>query len=101
MAAMSTRLTRRPTTRSRRSAASASTSGNSGTPPRYLLPVRVVIAHNRYRSAQPSGENVIVDAEIAQLETAGVEVVPFLRSSDDIGALPMLDKALLPVSPIY
>ena len=33
-----------------------------------LLPcVKVVVAHNRYRQAQPSGENVIVDAEIAQL----------------------------------
>jgi len=63
--------------------------------------MRVVIAHNRYRSAQPSGENRIVDAEIAQLTGAGVEVVPFLRHSDDIGALPLAQKALLPVSPLW
>ena len=47
--------------------------------------MKVVVAHNRYREAHPSGENVIVDAEIAQLTAAGVEVLPFLRSSDAIG----------------
>jgi len=63
--------------------------------------VRVVVAHNRYRSAQPSGENRMVDAEIAQLAAAGVEVVPFLRSSDDIPALPAVERALLPISPVW
>jgi glycosyltransferase involved in cell wall biosynthesis len=62
--------------------------------------MKVVVAHNRYSSAQPSGENTVVDAEIAQLAAAGVEVVPFLRSSDEIGSLPAAQKALLPVSPI-
>jgi glycosyltransferase involved in cell wall biosynthesis len=63
--------------------------------------VKVVVAHNRYRSAQPSGENRIVDADIEQLTAAGVEVIPFLRSSDDIPALPAASKALLPVSPLW
>src|SRR5690606_32789814 len=63
--------------------------------------MRVVIAHNRYRSAQTSGENPIIDAAYAQLTGAGVEVVPFLRHSDDIGALPLAQKALLPVSPLW
>jgi glycosyltransferase involved in cell wall biosynthesis len=63
--------------------------------------MKVVVAHNRYAAAAPSGENVIVDAEIAQLRAAGVTVVPFLRSSDEIGALPAAQKALLPLSPIY
>jgi len=66
-----------------------------------ISPVKVVVAHNRYREAIPSGENVIVDTEIAQLTAAGVEVLPFQRSSDSIGELPVLQKALLPVSPIY
>ena len=39
--------------------------------------------------------------EIAQLRAAGVEVVPFLRSSDEIGTLPLTQRALLPVSPLY
>jgi glycosyltransferase involved in cell wall biosynthesis len=62
--------------------------------------VKVVVAHNRYREAVPSGENVIVDTEIAQLAAAGVEVVPFLRSSDSIRELPLAQKALLPLAPI-
>jgi len=63
--------------------------------------MRVVVAHNRYREAVPSGENVIVDTEIAQLTAAGVEVIGFERSSDSIGGLPPAEKALLPLSPIY
>lgn len=63
--------------------------------------MKVVVAHNRYRQAQPSGENTVVDAEIEQLRAAGVEVLPFLRSSDEIAALPATAKVLLPVSPIW
>lgn len=63
--------------------------------------MKVVVAHNRYRTGQPSGENIIVDAEIAQLRAAGVEVLPFLRESDDIPAMSKGQKALLPISPIY
>ncbi|SCL39110.1 Glycosyltransferase involved in cell wall bisynthesis [Micromonospora pallida] len=63
--------------------------------------MKIVVAHNRYRQAQPSGENTIVDAEIAQLRAAGVEVLPFLRSSDEIPTMPKTAKALLPISPIY
>jgi glycosyltransferase involved in cell wall biosynthesis len=62
--------------------------------------MKVVVAHNRYASGQPSGENVIVDAEIAQLGAAGVEVLPFLRSSDEIGTFSTAQKVLLPLSPI-
>jgi len=63
--------------------------------------MKVVVAHNRYREAQPSGENTIVDLEIAQLTAAGAEVLPFLRSSDEIPALSAGAKALLPISPVY
>jgi glycosyltransferase involved in cell wall biosynthesis len=63
--------------------------------------MKVVVAHNRYVSTQPSGENTIVDTEIAQLTAAGVTVVPLIRRSDDIATLPKAQKALLPLSPIY
>ncbi|HEX5740523.1 MAG TPA: glycosyltransferase family 4 protein [Pilimelia sp.] len=63
--------------------------------------MKVVVAHNRYRSALPSGENVIVDQDIAALRAAGVTVLPFLRDSDSIAALPPTGKALLPLSPLY
>ncbi|ASW57230.1 glycosyltransferase [Plantactinospora sp. KBS50] len=63
--------------------------------------MKVVVAHNRYRTGQPSGENTVVDAEIEQLAAAGVDVLPFLRSSDEIPELPTAARALLPLSPIY
>ncbi|NUR73961.1 MAG: glycosyltransferase family 4 protein [Hamadaea sp.] len=63
--------------------------------------MKVVVAHNRYRSDAPSGENIMVDLESAQLAAAGVEVVRFQRDSDDIPALPATQKALLPLSPIW
>lgn len=63
--------------------------------------MKVVVAHNRYASGAPSGENTVVDAEMGQLQAAGVEVIPFIRSSDEIGALPAVQRALLPVSPLY
>ncbi|GIF07620.1 glycosyltransferase family 4 protein [Actinoplanes siamensis] len=62
--------------------------------------MKVVVAHNRYREAIPSGENVIVDTEIEQLRAAGLEVLPFQRSSDSIGSLSPVQKALLPVAPV-
>jgi glycosyltransferase involved in cell wall biosynthesis len=46
--------------------------------------VKVVVAHNRYRSAYPSGENRIVDSEIHLLRGVGVEVVPFVEDSDEL-----------------
>src|SRR2546423_9566247 len=62
--------------------------------------MKVLVAHNRYSSAQPSGENTVVDAELAQLRGAGVEVVPFLRSAGEIGSLPLAQEAMLPLGPI-
>lgn len=44
--------------------------------------MRVLIAHNRYRSSLPSGENRVVAGEIELLSSAGVDVVPMLPSSD-------------------
>ncbi|HET7431508.1 MAG TPA: glycosyltransferase [Nocardioides sp.] len=46
--------------------------------------MRVLVAHNLYRSATPSGENQLVRAEIELLRTGGVEVVELLRDSDEI-----------------
>lgn len=55
------------------------------------------MVHNRYRSETPSGENVVVDTEMAALAAAGVAVVPYLRSSDEIPALPPLQRVTLPL----
>jgi glycosyltransferase involved in cell wall biosynthesis len=58
--------------------------------------VRVLVVHNRYRSANPSGENRVVDDEVAQLRGHGVEVHTYIRDSDDIGR-PGLGVAIGPL----
>ncbi|MFF4592645.1 glycosyltransferase [Amycolatopsis sp. NPDC001319] len=59
--------------------------------------MKVLVVHNRYRSEQPSGENNVVDAETALLAAGGVRVSLFERLSDDIAAMSMPRKALVPV----
>ncbi|MFG1926285.1 glycosyltransferase family 4 protein [Cryptosporangium sp. NPDC048952] len=63
--------------------------------------MKIVIAHNRYVSANPSGENTVVDLESRLLSEVGVTVLPFQRSSDEIATLSTGQKALLPISPLY
>jgi len=63
--------------------------------------VKVVVAHNQYVSSRPSGENTVVAGEIANLAAAGVEVIAFLRSSDEIPTLPVRERLTLPLSPVY
>jgi glycosyltransferase involved in cell wall biosynthesis len=62
--------------------------------------VRVLVVHNRYRSGFPSGENVVVDEEIDALERAGVTVIPYVRSSDEIARMPLHRKLIVPLMPL-
>ncbi|MFF5159104.1 glycosyltransferase [Streptomyces sp. NPDC000348] len=58
--------------------------------------MHVLVVHNRYASAQPSGENKVVDQEVALLRGAGHRVEVFERRSDDIAARSLPAKAALP-----
>ena len=58
--------------------------------------MRIVVVHNRYRSAQPSGENLVVDQEAGLLRAAGHEVVPYEQASDDIADSSLLRRAVVP-----
>jgi glycosyltransferase involved in cell wall biosynthesis len=60
-------------------------------------PLRALVVHNRYRSGQPSGEDNVVDAEVALLRSAGHEVGLFERRSDDIAAMSLPRKATVPL----
>lgn len=62
-----------------------------------MISLRVVVVHNRYRSAQPSGENNVVDREVALLRSGGHEVTLFSRDSDSISDMSTVDKALVPL----
>lgn len=46
--------------------------------------MRVLVVHNRYSAATPSGENVSVDHEVAWLRQAGVEVHEHFTSNDTV-----------------
>ncbi|POX43273.1 glycosyl transferase [Streptomyces sp. Ru73] len=59
--------------------------------------MHVLVVHNRYASAQPSGENKVVDQEVALLRDAGHRVEVFERRSDDIAARSLPGKAAVPL----
>ncbi|MFI1104445.1 glycosyltransferase [Streptomyces melanogenes] len=59
--------------------------------------MHVLVVHNRYSSAQPSGENRVVDEEVGLLRAAGHRVDVFERRSDTIAARSLLGKAAVPL----
>lgn len=63
--------------------------------------MKVMLIHNRYRSAAPSGENRVVDRESAALISGGHEVTKFERDSDELEHWPALKKATLPSRVIW
>ena len=63
--------------------------------------MRVLLAHNRYRSAMPSGENRVVEQEGEALAALGHEVRLFTCDSDEISRWPLLKKATLPARTIW
>jgi glycosyltransferase involved in cell wall biosynthesis len=63
--------------------------------------VRILLVHNRYRSAAPSGENRVVDTEGEALAALGHEVIRFERNSDEIAQWSALRKASLPTRVIW
>lgn len=63
--------------------------------------MRVLVAHNRYQAINPSGENEVVDSEIEALTTAGVEVIRYLRSSDEIASWSAGRRLALAGAPVW
>jgi glycosyltransferase involved in cell wall biosynthesis len=59
----------------------------------------ILVVHNRYVSTSPSGENAVVDEEMAQLRASGREVHSYIRSSDELQGV--RSRMSLAVSPIY
>ena len=62
--------------------------------------MKVLIVHNAYRSAMPSGENVVMADEAAGLRAAGVDVTTYVRSSDELASMGWSDRAKAVSSPI-
>jgi len=63
--------------------------------------MKVMVIHNRRRSAGPSGENRVVEQECQALSESGHDVVGFWRDSDDIESWSLGQKALLPAKLIW
>src|SRR5215469_7398981 len=63
--------------------------------------MKILLAHNRYRSAAPSGENRVVDQEGEALAALGHEVMRFGRNSDEIGQWSVVKKASLPARTVW
>lgn len=66
-----------------------------------IADLRVAFVHNRYRSAQPSGENSAVKLEVELVRDAGCEVFLYERSSDEIAAFSPAKKAILPARVVW
>jgi glycosyltransferase involved in cell wall biosynthesis len=62
--------------------------------------MRVLVAHNRYRSGLPSGENSAVQAEIGVLRAAGVDVLAYLPDSDGIPDLSPVRRLGVAIGPV-
>jgi glycosyltransferase involved in cell wall biosynthesis len=61
----------------------------------------ILLAHNYYRSANPSGENVAFEAEAALLSGKGHEVRKYVRRSDEIADFALTNRAKLGVQMIW
>lgn len=66
-----------------------------------MADMRVLVVHNRYRSAQPSGENAVVEEEVGLLRGRGLDVDVLQVESDDIAAWPAYRRATLPVRVVW
>ena len=63
--------------------------------------MKVLVAHNRYRSGLPSGENSVVDDDIDLLRRSGVDVVPLIEESDSIADLGLRGKLGVAAGPVF
>ncbi|MDN5745186.1 MAG: glycosyltransferase family 4 protein [Nocardioidaceae bacterium] len=50
--------------------------------------LRIAVVHSYYSSRQPSGENVVVDLQVAALRRAGHDVAVISRSTDELETSP-------------
>lgn len=58
--------------------------------------MKVMVVHERYRDGDASGENRVVDAEVAQLRAAGHEVVVTGEDNAHLDHLSAIERLTLP-----
>lgn len=63
--------------------------------------MRVLVVHNLYRSAVPSGENDAVVRDVAELRASGADVLVFTRDSDEIAGFRLPTTLALAARPTW
>jgi glycosyltransferase involved in cell wall biosynthesis len=63
--------------------------------------MKVLLVHNRYRTAAPSGEDAAVRNEQRMLEKRGVQVIAFDRCNDDIDQSSLAARAAVAANTIW
>ncbi|MBO1750290.1 glycosyltransferase family 4 protein [Actinotalea sp. BY-33] len=63
--------------------------------------MRILVVHNRYRTGQPSGEDVVVDQDLRVLADAGHDVRTYQRESDDIATWGLAARGVLPARVLW
>ena len=63
--------------------------------------MKVLVVHDRYRSAQPSGENTVVEDEVSLLREHGCDVRLLDVSNDEIASWSPAKRAGLPVRVVW
>ncbi|WP_088289171.1 glycosyltransferase [Kineosporia sp. A_224] len=63
--------------------------------------MRILVLHSRYPGTAPSGENLVVDEEVARLAAAGHDVTLLQRHNADISGWGPLHKATLPLGVVW
>lgn len=63
--------------------------------------MKVLLLHNFYQSASPSGEDVVFKNELELLKKNGIDVITYTRHNDEILNYNIFDKACLPFENIW
>ncbi|HEX4493316.1 MAG TPA: glycosyltransferase [Acidimicrobiia bacterium] len=63
--------------------------------------MRILVAHNRYRSTSPGGEDRVVDQERDALQAAGHTVERFERFNDDIQSWSLARRSAIPARVVW
>ena len=63
--------------------------------------MKVVVAHEFYRSSAPSGEDAVVRNERTLLEASGIEVIPFDYNNDDIDVSTFSKRVALGIDTVW
>lgn len=61
----------------------------------------MLVVHNFYRSALPSGENRLVTEITEMLSSSGDVVETYFRRSDEVASFGIMERLGLPVRPVY